>query len=579
MAGRFAGKYDILDREVKLGMQTLSAVETATGRHVSIFCLPLSVLQIDLPCPPEFIENRFRSAVTIEGDVLEADVDPETECAYLVVSDARSKAQDATKAPTVEFRAWPDSSAGAEGVAEAATAERPAWRTNPPISQSAEPSAPQPVANSQPASEGGVSFTQLFSGPPAGKPASSDFGRQPPNPIESREAPAQQNESFTAVFKAAAPASVAPPTPETPLTPSSSPLPGEAETPSGGFRAFFGIQKSSSTSPSAFAAPEESPLSEPAQPAVGSFTAMFGGAPPSRAVEPEVKLAPQAPPDQAPGTFTAMFSKTPASPAANAFPVEPPRKAPGAFTELFQNTPEPSFAPSSVPTPDLNSGVPPSSPPPASSAKPGGFTDIFGARPNEPRPAPAPPPAAPGSAPQVDLTPRFDRPNSATQYGAQPAATPSVQSEVAAPTPRSGPSQYTVVRKGWSAPPPPSDPMAAAPNLPAPNLPQAPAAIPAPQWPPAAAPAPPSVPQVPVAPQMPMAQPAVPQYQAPAWPPQAMPPQPPAMPAMPATPAAPAPASQAPPKSKPSYLPLIIIFNALFVLAVIIVLIFVFTKH
>lgn len=586
MGARFAGKYDVLDQEVKLGLQILSAVEAASGRRVQIYCLPLFALQIELPCPPEFIERRFRSAVTLEGQVLEADVDPETENAYVVTSLPGAKQEAGFAAPTMEFNAWRASATHqpANDGAGAATVERPAWPAN--------------AAASAGSAEPAVSFTKLFGEAPSG-PAAGALKSVPETPtpaaVASAPQPKKPMESFTAFFKVGSSASSsAPDAKPEPFAPRIDPTPAAPPPQAGGFTAFFGASKSnpaaSEAAPPMFVSPTPAPAfrsSEP-QSSPGGFTQLFGG-PSAASAEvtgasvPQAQFTPPASKESAPGSFTAMFSDAGSSrpSAASAepnFATAQPAKAPGAFTELFRRMPD--LQASSSPATSEPVGAPAA---PAGRSRSDGFTAIFGV-PSAPAPEPASPttpvaPPASSTTPAPDLAPRLDRPGTATQYGVPGAATPQPQ----APPPAAGPSQYTMVRKGWTAPPPaPSPAMPTASTAGPTAAPQMPGAIPAPQWP-----APPPIPPMPSVPQMAMPQaasaqpqaPAYPGFQPPAappgWPPQAMPPQP----AMSAPPQIPMAAPQAPGKSKPSYLPLIIILNALFVLAIVIVLIFVLTKH
>ena len=590
MGTRFAGKYDVLDQEVKLGLQILSAVEAASGRRVQIYCLPLSALQIDLPCPPEFIERRFRSAVTLEGQVIEADVDPETENAYVVAAAPGASKNAGFAAPTMEFNAWRASAAHQSPNDETLappTTERPAWPAESATNV-------DPQLRSPSSSEPAVSFTKLFGEAPSGSEGAavnSPARSYPPaTAVESGPLAKKPMESFTAFFKVGSSASSRTPEPKPePFAPRIDPVPPPAPPQAGGFTAFFGSSKSSPASPeplpSPFAAPAPSTAfgstESPSSP--GAFTQLFGGAAASAEAKeiggvPHAQFTPSGPKNPA-GSFTAMFSNEPPSSMAPTtepnFATPQPAKAPGAFTELFRRMPDPQ-ASSSPLTAEPAAAPPTATPRPRSD----GFTAIFGtpgAAPAEPGlPTMSTPPPA-NAVPSPDLTPRLDRPGTATQSGASGGAV--ISQPQAAPA-ASRPSQYTMVRKGWTAPPPPSVPGVPAPSGSA-TAPQMPGVVPAPQWPSA-----PAMPTMPTAPQMPMAtpqvaaaQPQAPAYPgfqppaAPAWPPQAVPPQP----AMPTPP--PMAAAQAQTKAKPSYLPLIIILNALFLLAVVIVLIFVLTKH
>jgi hypothetical protein len=622
MAARFAGKYDVLDQEVKLGIQILSAVEVATHRRVQIYCLPLYALQIELPCPPEFIERRFRSAVTLEGAVIEADVDPESENAYVVVATAGANPDAGFAAPTMEFNAWSSSAAhqaANEASAGAATMERPAWSTSP-ASSGKPTSEPRSVSAASP--EPAVSFTKLFSDSPAAsaEPAVKIAAKlpQPTSHMESAPQAKKQMESFTAFFKMG-PASPSPSrspevTPE-PAAPLAQPVASFAEVAlpapqpqGGGFTAFFSAGKSSQPSPEpqsfATPAPAAFPTLQPAaQTASGGFTQLFGGAPstpnagvsassfpeaqfatpsPMPAATPAPQFTAPASKEPAAGSFTAMFaappSSAPATPSAEAnfasrfASSEPAAKAPGAFTELFRRMPD--LQPSASPA----TAEPAMPAPPASAQRSDGFTGIFGtpgaAPPSAPPPLPmAAAPSAPSATASPDLAPRLDRPSTATQYGTNTGGAGGAQQQAPAGNRAAGPSEYTKVRKAWSAPPP--DPAVPAGQAGAGAAPQMAGGIPALQWP--SAPAVPSMPMAPpiamAPPQMSPAQPQVPGYPgfappaAPAWPPVAMPPQ-----------SAPA-AAPGQAKSKPSYLPLIITLNVLFVLAIIIVLVFVLTKH
>ncbi|HZU21611.1 MAG TPA: hypothetical protein VE998_02195, partial [Terriglobales bacterium] len=462
MAARFAGKYEILDQEVKLGLQILSAVEAATQRQVKIYCLPLSALQIELPCPPEFIEGRFRSAVTLDGKVLEADVDPETENAYVVLAAPGAQQAAGFSAPTMEFNAWRASATHPPGSAAAASAnsqavnsegvtmERPAWPAN-----EAKPAA----ADEKRAAEPAVSFTKLFAEAPASPPP-TPVAAAPAAPPEAA-VPARKMESFTAFFKM--PSSGVPARAPEPVIPAPKIDSPSAAPQGGGFTAFFTASKAGAP-PEPRLDSAQPPVAAfgaaaPAQPAAGAFTHLFASSPApasggANVAIPEANFESAAPieaprSEQAPGSFTALFREKPAGGAALEpnFAAPQTAKAPGAFTELFRRTPDLPASPS--PSPAVSAPATP--PAPAAARKGDGFTAIFGTPAGSPSAGPATPPVSAGpatsQAPVPDLAPKLDRPGSTTQFGTVPAS----PAQPAAPPAPAGPSQYTMVRKGWTA--------------------------------------------------------------------------------------------------------------------------------
>ena len=141
--------------------------------------------------------------------------------------------------------------------------------------------------------------------------------------------------------------------------------------------------------------------------------------------------APPLPVAKTPGEFTQMFQ---AMPAHTTPPPLTPVPAPGEFTQMFQ-TSAPTTPPSAI-TPIVNRGTTPPLPAPAppAAAAPGEFTNIFktGLAPAQQ----APPPPAPGAG---EFTRMFQSPT------VQPTgeAPPAQQQPPPAPPPDNGPSEFT----------------------------------------------------------------------------------------------------------------------------------------
>lgn len=169
-------------------------------------------------------------------------------------------------------------------------------------------------------------------------------------------------------------------------------------------------------------------------------------APPVPPPAPPPPTAPPPPVTTAPGEFTQMFLTMPhpATPsqvtpiaAAVAPAALPPVPAPGEFTQMFQTAaPAPAPTPSTV-TPILNRGTMPPTPAPAPpAAAPGDFTNIFktGLAPAQ-QPTPQPPPAAgPGE---------FTRIFQASTVRPTGEAPPVQQQPPPPPPPDSGPGEFT----------------------------------------------------------------------------------------------------------------------------------------
>ena len=596
MSGRFAGKYDVRDREVKLGLETLTATDVATGRRVQIYCLPLSTLQIDLPCPPDFIARRFRSVVTIEGDVLEADVDPETEYAYVVVG-APGSSPDATSAPTSAFAAYRPPAADGT-TANAPTVERPALArsdSNPTAVPPEAKGASLPgTAAAGAASNEPFSLTKAFAEVQGADSSPNSAAAQTP------AEPGQSHDSLTAMFRAATPAEASPnPEPvrskaaatgsNPPNPPAAAPPSAAGTSDSGGFSAFFSVRKRSDppAAPLSSKAAEPPAIAAPSTPAApGAFTALFrrasapGSNPETPPATPDLSATPEAK-SAAPGAFTALFSgvdpdssaAAPQTPPQASLTQEPVQKnAPGSFTSLFSKAPihtpqEPPSEPAiesrpplggfskffrgqAAAPPQANLGQEPSPSEPVIESRPpsGGFSKLFRGQSAAPPQAnlgttqPAPPSSP---VPQADLTPHFDPSTKAVQFGGVTPEFAKPDASAAPPRP-AGPSAYTRIVSRSSAPPPTDAGLVGLEG-----------AIPASS----------ALPGMPTNPQA-AYQPAPPQR------PQYAPPSPAPAPTLPA-----AAASGGEGKSKTSYLPLIIAFNVLFVLAVVVVLIFVLTKH
>jgi hypothetical protein len=361
----------------------------------------------------------------------------------------------------------------------------------------------------------------------------------PPQP----KPPAANGPSFTALFSSTPPAGPMPPAP--PSTPTQAPPKPKV----GAFTAMFGAEEANPhLEPSTPAPPpiQAVPVLPKSQP--GAFTAMFGAeeakphleSPP--ALPPPIPATP-APPKPQPGSFTAMFG------AEEAKAHLEPKPAPGAFTRMFEAKEEPSpmaNRPAVAPLGAAAPADPPHSQAPATSPMP---------------PAASAPPLGPGSP-----ATRFFR--------GSDAVTASPKAPIAA-----GPSEYTkVVRfSDFVKEAPPATPLPSAtpqPRVGVPPFPQVP---------------PPSVqpPPLPAYPNIPTYQPpvATPQYVPPQMPPQpygvpGVPP--PQMPPMhyqqPAPPMLPQ-QYPAPPPPQKSWMPLVILFLGLTVLALVVVLLFALKGH
>ena len=303
------------------------------------------------------------------------------------------------------------------------------------------------------------------------------------------------------------------------------------------------------------------------------------------------ELSLDSPEAKSPG-FTELFSAQ--SPVSSAPPPAAPSTQPGEFTRMMSGAPPASKPPdpSRASSTDIFS-LGPTSPekPDSVSGKPGGFTDVFGTQPAAPLHAPA------AARPQGQFTRMLSaddpvlrqpgpRDSSIPTGNANPAATRlfTPTDAVSAPLP-TGRSEYTIVVNGSQMRDLQAAGMNGGPNLSAAApSPAAPAGSPMPPnaaWPNMGMPSAPGMPPIAGAPPQ-----ATPQQVAPPMPQWQMPqaPQPPQIAWQPPVAAPPMPIpKEAPPLPKNEskvmkYLPLIIGLNALFLIALLLIVIFALKK-
>ena len=406
------------------------------------------------------------------------------------------------------------------------------------------PPAPAPA---KPAAHDGPSFTALFGGAPLGSSPAPAAPAMKPNNAPANPKPG----AFTAMFGAEEAKAHLEPTPPRPAA--VPPAPASSAPKPGAFTAMFGAEEAKAhlERPSI---PPPAPTPAAPAPKAGAFTAMFGAEEAKAHLErpsiPPPAPAPAAPAPKA-GAFTAMFG------AEEAKAHLEPKPGPGAFTRMFDSQEAPPHNPGVVGSPAPTPSIPAM-------------------------------PASTPSLPPVASAPQTNAPASpATRFfkGVDAVAAPK------APAIPSGPSEYTRVVKfsealkeqggGPGVPPTPGAGMGVPPaGVPAsneisgpsfrppvmPGYPVMPGVQGVPAYPPQV-----QMPQYP-SPQMPVpgqpygipgvAPPPMPQYQ----PPQFQ--------------APPLPVPKVPPVAQPkSWMPLVILFLGLTVLALLIVLLFALRGH
>lgn len=401
--------------------------------------------------------------------------------------------------------------------------------------------------------------------------------------------PSPNSNGLTAILGSAPSIPAAPPQPYT------APTPRPAAAPASGATGVFAPRSQPAPAAQTGSFTKEFLALQGKSPTPPATTPSFPSAPPVAPAEPRLTGSfPTSAPKSSPGAFTRMFSSSSlASPAAPGNPAAPqrepagsvppppspmasgPAKAPGAFTRMFGPN-------------DLGTTAKPEAKAPAT----GAFTKMFaGPESAPPVETPRPAPPVPVAQPIQSAAPAWSAPQMAPQPPQPPAPQPTARGpqdatrifsgggSVTPPPPPvmpSGPSEYTKVISGaalrdaltssQAAPAPPTAPPAPQFTMP----PMQPPAVPTPQFPPAPgfpAAAPPPQPQYAV---------PTPAFSYPVVPP----PQPPAMPQphMPAIPGA----AQWPPATPPkqrSWMPLLIVLNVLFLLAILIVVIFALKGH
>ncbi len=601
----FASRY-VLERSlIKRTVETFAAGDRQTQERVMVHVFSASEHGLNPSSLPEEVLQKFHELTRAQVRIRAVGVDPGTKYAYVVTPEIDTEYVSVWGMEPPAGLA-PFSTAIIGNQFGDVSARTPEERDTPPAQP--EPAVLEPYVQALETPSVGEpgAFTKEFLAlqSRAAQPAPAAPAAQPAAPALTKPFAAQQERgiskpashpdgepSLTAVLRAVDAASghpelssplpadekrkavpdIAPP-PALPAAPAKA---AASDGPS--FTALF----SSAPAAPAQASPAVSarPVETAAKPQAGAFTAMFGAEEAKSHLQPPAPPIPVAPASAAPrpGAFTAMFGAEEAkahlerpriTPPAPPPPVAPAPKA-GAFTAMFGSEqtkahlePKPvagAFTRIDAPgLPPNRPAVPstPAAPPPVAAAPP----------------APAFPPVASAPASNAPASPATRFFKGADAVSATPAA----------PVIPAGPSEYTRVVKF-------SDVVKqAAPAVP-PGAGVPPAGVPAninvsgPSFSPPVMPGyPPAVPQVPGVQYQP---PQMPQYVPPQMPAQpygvpAM--QPPQMPQYqaPQFQAPPAPAQSVPDAGKPkSWMPLVILFLGLTVLALLVVLLFALKGH
>ena len=363
----FDEKYKLLELAEDEGAKAFVALETQTGRKVTVFL---------------FVGEQAHAQAELIDRLRGADRQQFPE--LIEVGDNRGTPYVVTQ-PFGGFAELKSRIAHRESASPAPPPHKPpefskvgVWRVPPALQSdqghaqkhpdehlSADKQQPvQPAAQHTPGS-----FTQMFqsSAPPMGESVPEVPKAQPPSPVAPSPAPG----SFTQMFHTAAPP-IGEPVPEVPKAPPPSPAaPPPAQPTAGSFTQMFQASAPpiGEPKPEIPKAPQPPPVAPPpAQPTPGSFTQMFQaaappiGEPKAEVPKPPLPHSPKAPPaaKPAPGEFTQMF-QTAAPPIGEPKPVipkvptpppvtpQPAQPAPGEFTRFFKGASTPSAVPTPLP--------------------------------------------------------------------------------------------------------------------------------------------------------------------------------------------------------------------------------------
>lgn len=374
----------------------------------------------------------------------------------------------------------------------------PAFATTPPQTVPPAANPPSPVVPATPAASldlsGETRKLEVSAVIPAAPPSAAgpgEFTRMfqvPASAPVPAVPPSQDDLSVTKTMRIPLiPAVIAPPVPPPAPPPPTAPPPPLATAP-GEFTQMFQAMPQQTT-PS-----QVTPIAK--APAPGEFTQMFQTAAPAATPSTITPIlnrstmppAPSpAPPAAAPGDFTNIF-KTGVAPAQQPPPQPPPAGGPGEFTRIFQTS-------AVRPT---GEAPPVQQPPPPPDSGPGEFTKFFQTPVESPAPRPhpalndpfgksAPPPTAPQSGGPGEFTQMFGVPSRPSQGGAPEPYKPAYSPSFAPPPSSSATGAFSTPSRPPSAPSTGGPPAGPGEYTQMFSAPSQPSTLPAPPAPPAAA--------------------------------------------------------------------------------------------